>query len=93
MIGISKAREVLMAGRPLLAQAALEAGLLSAVTSEADLDEAGLAMARDMLKAALDALRLSKRSMDASLEQPNFDAAVEAEERSQMLMIVRRGRE
>ncbi|MBU1374420.1 MAG: enoyl-CoA hydratase/isomerase family protein [Alphaproteobacteria bacterium] len=91
MIGISKAREVLMAGRPLLAAAALESGLVSAVTAEADLDEAGLAMARDMLKAAPDALRLSKRAMDASLEQPSFDAAVEAEERSQMLMIVRRG--
>ena len=91
MIGLSKARETLLTNRPLRSADALSSGLVSAVTSEDDLDGHGERMAREMLKAAPDALRISKRSFDASLEQPSFAAAIEAEERGQMLMIVRRG--
>ena len=91
MIGLSKARETLLTNRPLRSADALSSGLVSAVTSEDDLDGHGETMAREMLKAAPDALRISKRSFDASLEQPSFAAAIEAEERGQMLMIVRRG--
>ena len=40
-----------------------------------------------MLKAAPDALRISKRTFDATLEIPNFDAAIELEERGQIQMI------
>lgn len=92
MIGLSKAREMLLAGRPLLAPAALEAGLVSAVTPEADLDDQGLALAKDMVRAGPDALRLTKRTLDLALETGSFDAAMEAEERAQMLMIRARAR-
>ncbi|WP_337186404.1 enoyl-CoA hydratase-related protein [Phenylobacterium sp.] len=92
MIGLSKAREMLLAGRPLLAQAALDAGLVSAVTPEAELDDQGLALARDMVRAGPDALRLTKRTLDLALETGSFDAAMEAEERAQMLMIRARSR-
>lgn len=93
MIGLSKARETLLTNRPIRSADALSSGLVSAVTAEEELDSHGEALAREMLKAAPDALRVSKRSFDASLEQPSFAAALEAEERNQMLMIVRRGRE
>ena len=86
-IGLSKAREVLMGGRPLSAQAALAAGLVSEVTADDALDEAGLSLAKDMLRAAPDALRLTKRTLDAALEATSYDAAMEIEERAQMLMI------
>ena len=86
-IGLSKAREVLLAGRPLPAAAALEAGLVSEVTSEAELDDKGLALAKDMIRAAPDALRITKRTLDAALEAATYDAAMEIEERGQMLMI------
>jgi enoyl-CoA hydratase/carnithine racemase len=89
-IGVSRAREMLLAGRPLRAEAALAAGLVSAVTPEAELDAYGEALAADMLKARPDALRLSKRSLDAALESPSLDVAYELEERAQMLMIARR---
>lgn len=92
MIGLSKAREMLLAGRPLLAQAALDAGLVSAVTPEGELDDQGLALARDMTRAGPDALRLTKRTLDLALETGSFDAAMEAEERAQMLMIRARAR-
>ncbi len=87
MIGLSKARETLLTGRPIHAASALDCGLVSTVTPEADLDDHGVAMARDMLRAAPDALRITKRTLDATLEIPNFEAAIEAEERGQMLMI------
>ena len=86
-IGLSKARETLLAGRPLLAPAALETGLVSTVTSEEGLDEAGLTLAREMTRASPDALRITKRTLDAALEAPSYDAAMEIEERGQMLMI------
>ena len=44
-----------------------------------------------MLKAQPDALRLSKRSFDATLDAVSLDTAMEIEERAQMLMIARRG--
>jgi enoyl-CoA hydratase/carnithine racemase len=90
MIGVSRAREMLYTGRPLNAADALSLGLVSAVTPDAELDDYGLALAADMLKARPDALRLSKRSFDATLEAISFDAALELEERAQMLMINRR---
>ena len=90
-IGVSRAREMLYTGRPLKAAEALTCGLVSAVTPDADLDAYGLALAADMLRAQPDALRLSKRSFDATLDAVSLDAALEIEERAQMLMIARRG--
>jgi len=89
-IGVSRAREMLLAGRPLRAEAALAAGLVCAVTPEAELDAYGEALAADMLKARPDALRLTKRSLDAALESASLEVAYELEERAQMLMIARR---
>ena len=40
-----------------------------------------------MLKAAPDALRISKRTFDATLAIGNFDAALEIEERGQIQRI------
>jgi enoyl-CoA hydratase/carnithine racemase len=90
-IGISKAREMLLTGRPMNAAEALRTGLVSAVVADDDLAAHGEALVDDMLKAAADALRISKRTFDATLEIPNFDAALELEERGQ-IQIIRQGR-
>jgi enoyl-CoA hydratase/carnithine racemase len=90
-IGLSRAREMLYTGRPLRAADALASGLVSAVVPDEGLDDYGLALVADMLKARPDALRLSKRSFDATLEAVSLDTALELEERAQMLMIARRG--
>lgn len=89
-LGVSRAREMLYTGRPLNAADALNQGLVSAVTPEDGLDAYGEALAADMLKARPDALRLSKRSFDATLDSISLDSALEIEERAQMLMIARR---
>lgn len=89
-MGISRAREALLTGRPIDAQDALRTGLVSSVLPDDKLDEHGLTLAKAMLDARPDALRLTKRSLDAALEIGSFDAAMELEERAQMLMISRR---
>ena len=90
-IGISAAREMLLTGAPLRAADALRTGLVSRVVPDDQLLDTGRALAAEMLKAAPDALRISKRTFDAALEIGDWATAMEYEERGQMLMI-RQGR-
>ena len=90
-IGVSAAREMLLTGAPLRAPDALRTGLVSRVVPDEALLETGRTLASEMLKAAPDALRVSKRTFDAALEIGDFATALEFEERGQMLMI-RQGR-
>jgi len=57
------------------------------VVPDAELRACGAAMADEMLRAAPDALRISKRTFDATLETGSYDAALELEERGQIQMI------
>jgi len=86
-IGVSRAREMLLTGRPMSAAEALHTGLVSAVVSDEGLLDHGRMLADEMLQAAPDALRVSKRTFDATLSAPDFATALELEERGQMLMI------
>jgi len=86
-IGISAAREMLLTGRPMNAAAALRTGLVSEVVADDALLEAGVTMAGEMLRAAPDALRISKHSLDSALEIADFGTALEFEERGQITMI------
>ncbi len=86
-IGISAAREMLLTGRPMNAATALRTGLVSQVVADDALLDAGLAMAGEMLRAAPDALRISKHSLDSALEIADFATALEFEERGQITMI------
>lgn len=86
-IGIARAREMLLTGRPLNAADALACGLVSKVVPDAELRAYGKGLADDMLRAAPDALRISKRTFDATLEINSFDSALELEERGQIQMI------
>jgi enoyl-CoA hydratase/carnithine racemase len=89
MMGLSRAREMLLANRPIDAPEAFAAGLVSRVVADDALDAYGRELAGDMLSAAEDALRLTKRTLDAALETGSVDASMELEERAQMLMIQR----
>jgi enoyl-CoA hydratase/carnithine racemase len=86
-IGISAAREMLLTGRPMNAAEALRTGLVSHVVADEALMAYGQALADEMLRAAPDALRISKHSLDSALEIPDFATALEFEERGQILMI------
>jgi enoyl-CoA hydratase/carnithine racemase len=89
-IGVSRAREMLLTGQPMGAEDAVRTGLVSKVLPDDQLAAEGARIAEEMLKAAPDALRISKRTFDATLEGLSFDAALELEERGQIQMI--RGR-
>ena len=91
-IGLSRAREMLLTGRPMNGVDALRTGLVSDVVADDALADHGLGLAQDMLRAAPDALRISKRTFDATLEIGGFDAALELEERGQIQMIRQRSR-
>ncbi len=86
-IGVSAAREMLLTGRPMNAAEALRTGLVSHIVADEDLLACGQTMAEEMLRAAPDALRISKHSLDSALEIGDFATALEFEERGQMLMI------
>lgn len=86
-IGLSRAREMLLTGRPMPAAEALRTGLVSSVVPDANLAAHGRALAEEMLRSAPDALRVSKRTFDATLEIPNFETALELEERGQIQII------
>lgn len=86
-VGVSRAREMLLTGEPMQAEEAARAGLVSKVVADEALAAEGERLAQAMLKAAPDALRVSKRTFDATLEGLSFDAALELEERGQIQMI------
>jgi enoyl-CoA hydratase/carnithine racemase len=86
-IGISAAREMLLTGRPMNAAEALRTGLVSHVVADDKLLGCGQTMADEMLRAAPDALRISKHSLDSALEIADFATALEFEERGQILMV------
>ena len=78
---------MLLTGRPMNAEDAVRSGLASAQVADEDLIAYGRALAEDMLKAAPDALRVTKRSLDATLEIASYDTAMELEERGQIQMV------
>jgi enoyl-CoA hydratase/carnithine racemase len=86
-IGLSRAREILLTGRALNAVDALQCGLVSSVTPDLALLDLGRKLAQEMLRAAPDALRISKRTFDATLETGSYETALELEERGQIQMI------
>ena len=93
-MGISKAREFLFTSRPMSAEQALENGIVSAVVEPDELIAYGDQLATDMLQAAPDALRVTKRTLDAALEMSDPALLMELEERSQSSFVRRniRGR-
>jgi enoyl-CoA hydratase/carnithine racemase len=78
---------MLYTGRPMKAQEALAAGLVSAVVADDALEAETKALAAELLAMAPDALRITKRTFDATLEAASFDTALEIEERGQIQMI------
>ncbi len=83
-VGSSIANELMMTGRPIGAERALATGLVSEVWTPEELEAAGERMARDMLRANPEGLRLTKRTVDAARSAGSLEAAMELEERAQL---------
>lgn len=83
MVGLSVANELMMTGRFILADRALATGLVSAVYPDEELDDAGRAMAAEMLNASRIGLRRTKETIGRVAQAPSFDVALELEDATQ----------
>jgi enoyl-CoA hydratase len=88
LIGASRAFEVMLTGRPLDAAEAERCGLVSAVVDDEQLPDRALALADQVLANSPCATRHTKQLMWANLSAPSLDAAIELENRAQVLALM-----
>ncbi len=85
LVGSSIAAEMMMTGRFLNGERALQVGLISELLPDCDLDESVQSMANDMIATSPLGLRLTKEGMNANLDAPSLESAIMLEDRQQVL--------
>jgi enoyl-CoA hydratase/carnithine racemase len=85
LVGRSIAAEILLAGRSIDAERALRLGLVSELVDEERLWDAGISLASDMLRSSPLGLRMSKDLLNINQDAPSLEAAMAAENRTQVL--------
>lgn len=87
LVGVSTASEFLLTGNFMNAERGLNCGLLSQVVEQDDLLETALQLAQDMLQAAPMGLRMTKESLNASLNVGSLEAGLVLEDRQQVMLL------
>jgi enoyl-CoA hydratase len=85
LIGASRSHELMLTGRRVRAEEALAMGLVAAVTPDDELRDRALQAAGQIAALAPWGVRLTKRGMWSALEIPSEQAAVEYEDRQQIM--------
>src|SRR6202030_4480767 len=85
LIGASRSHELMLTGRRVRAQEALAMGLVAEVVEDAGVLERALEAAEQIASLAPWGVRLTKRGMWSALEIPSEQAAVEFEDRQQIM--------
>ena len=85
LIGASRSHELMLTGRRVDAEEALRIGLVADVVDQARLLERALEAAEQIASLAPWGVRLTKRGMWSALEIPSEQAAVEYEDRQQIM--------
>ena len=85
LIGASRSHELMLTGRRVDAEEALRIGLVADVVHDDDLAERALGAATQIASLAPWAVRLTKQGMWTALELPSEQAAVEFEDRQQIM--------
>jgi enoyl-CoA hydratase/carnithine racemase len=88
LIGAGRAHELMMTARRFEADEALRIGLLADVAAPGDLPRRVDSMLDELLKAPPLSMSLTKQGMWLALEMPSFDAAIELENRQQILTVM-----
>lgn len=86
LVGASRAAELILTGRFIDAQEAMDMTLVSRVVPEADLRQAADPLIDDMLSTAPMGLRLSKQALNMAIDAPSLDSALAMEDRHQALL-------
>ena len=85
LIGAANANDIMLTGRRIDAAEALRMGLVSRVVPEADLLDEALSMAASMVRYSHHGLEATKQSLWVELEIGSLDAAIEFEDRNQLM--------
>ena len=88
LVGTSVASELLLTGRFIHAERALEVNLVSEVVPESELEAAGQRYIADMLRTSPMGLRLTKEAVNMSVDAGSLDAALAMEDRHQALLMM-----
>ncbi len=86
LIGASRANEFMLTGRVMKADEAERVGLVSRVVPDDELEEAALEVARGIARLSPLGVTLTKRLCWSNLEVPGLEAAIDLEDRNQLLM-------
>jgi enoyl-CoA hydratase len=73
LIGVSKAKEMMITGRQVKAEEALRIGLADELVPSEALHERALALAADVARGALQAQAMIKRAVDVGIDEPLAD--------------------
>jgi enoyl-CoA hydratase len=88
LIGAARAFEVMLTGRPIKADEAERIGLVSRVVDDAELLAQALELAGQVLRNSPYSTRSTKQLMWTNLEAGSLDAALEVENRAQVLALM-----
>ncbi len=86
LIGAANANDILLSGRRIDAAEALRMGLVSRVTPDAAVVECALEIAESMCAYSPYGLQMTKQVLWANLETASLDAAIELEDRNQIML-------
>ncbi len=85
VVGMSVASELMLTGRFIHAERALQTGLVSAVVPDDRLEEEARTLAGEMLLTTPLGLRLTKECLAASVDAPDLESAIAMEDRNQVI--------